>query len=221
MSGDGQLFIAKAVRAGARTVHVIDAVVHAQHYSCGSEPAWRAAAPYRLYESDRSRVTFDFAALSNGQRIQAGNVLVDMIHAARLKLNCACFVVHHLRRGYELWFMITGRTLFVGAVGRPDLTGCEREMAEQLHDSLHEKPLQTPAELEIYADDQAGIACGAGVSGKPALTIGFENHFNPMLSMSRGNFVAALTADVPRQPAVMSQIVEANLRGVVPTAVPA
>lgn len=205
----------------ARTVHVIDAVVHAHQYSCGSEPARRAAAPYRLYESDRSRVAFDFAPLSNGQRIQAGNVLVDVIHTARLTLNCVCFVVHDLCRGNEFWFMITGDTLFVGAVGRPDLTGREREMAEQLHDTLHEKPLQTPAELEIYPDDQAGIACGAGLSGKPALTVGFENHFNPMLSMSRPNFVAALTANVPPQPADMSQIVEANLRGVVPTAVPA
>lgn len=221
VSGDEQWFIADAVRAGVRIVHVIDTHVHAHHYSCGPELARRAAAPYHLYESDRSRVAFDFASLSNCQRIEAGNVLVDVIHTPEHTLNSGCFVVHDLRRGNEFWFMITGDTLFVGAVGRPDLTGREREIAEQLHHTLHEKPLQMPPELEIYPGDQAGSARGAGLSGKPASSIGFENHFNPMLSMSRRDFGAALAADVPPQPVDMSQIVEANLRGVVPTAVPA
>ena len=73
-----------------------------------------------------------------------------------------------------------------------------------------------PPELEIYPGHQAGSACGAGLSGKPASTIGFEKRFNPMLSMSRDEFVAALTAEIPPQPADMASIVAANLRGVAP-----
>ena len=61
-------------------------------------------------------------------------------------------------------------------------------------------------------------ACGAGLSGKPASTIGFEKRFNPMLSMPRDEFVAALTAEIPPQPADMASFVEANLRGVAPEA---
>ena len=60
---------------------------------------------------------------------------------------------------------------------------------------------------------RAGSACGAGLSGKPASTIGFEQRVNPMLSMSRADFVAALTADIQPQPADMARIIEANLRG--------
>ena len=89
-------------------------------------------------------------------------------------------------------------------------------MAAQLYDTLHTKLLSLPAELEIYPGHQAGSSCGAGLSGKPASTIGFEKRFNPMLSMSRDAFVSALTADIPPQPADMEQIVQANLRGTAP-----
>ncbi len=106
--------------------------------------------------------------------------------------------------------------MFVGAVGRPDLAGREREMATQLHGTLHHKLLTLPRELEIYPGHQAGSACGAGLSGKPASTIGFEKRFNPMLTMSRDAFVEALVADIPSSPAGMARIIEANLRGVVP-----
>ena len=92
-------------------------------------------------------------------------------------------------------------------------------MAAQLHDTLHRKLLTLPAEVEVYPGHQAGSACGAGLSGKPASTIGFEKRCNPMLSMSRDQFVAALTADVAPQPADMARTVEANLRGVVPASV--
>ncbi len=112
------------------------------------------------------------------------------------------------RLGDEPWFVITGDTLFVGAVGRPDLAGREPEMAAQLHDSLHRKLLNLPAELEIYPGHQAGSACGAGLSGKPASTIGFQKRFNPMLAMSRDAFVDAVVADIPQQPENMARIIE-------------
>ena len=218
VAGDEEWFIAEAERADARIVHVIDTHVHADHYSGGPELARRVGAPYHVHESNRARVAFDFAPLTDGQRIEAGNVLVDVVHTPGHTPDSVCLVVRDLRRGDEPWFVITGDTLFVGAVGRPDLAGREREMAAQLHATLHEKLLQLPPELEIYPGHQAGSACGAGLSGKPASTIGFEKRFNPMLSMSRQDFVDALTAEIPPQPADMARIVEANLRGVVPAA---
>ncbi|WP_455289146.1 hypothetical protein [Cupriavidus necator] len=81
-------------------------------------------------------------------------------------------------------------------------------MAAQLHDSLHRKLLNLPAELEIYPGHQAGSACGAGLSGKPASTIGFQKRFNPMLAMSRDAFVDAVVADIPQQPENMARIIE-------------
>jgi glyoxylase-like metal-dependent hydrolase (beta-lactamase superfamily II) len=211
VAGDEDWFIAEAEKAGARIVHVIDTHVHADHYSGARELARRVGAPYYLHESNRGRVAFDFTPLRDGQRLTAGNVLVDVIHTPGHTPDSVCLVVRDLRRGDEPWFVITGDTLFVGAVGRPDLAGREREMAAVLHDTLHEKLLRMPAELEIYPGHQAGSACGAGLSGKPASTIGFERRFNPQLSMAREDFVEALVADIPPPPPNMDTIVRRDL----------
>lgn len=214
VAGDEEWFISEAGKAGVRIAYVIDTHVHADHYSGGPELARRVAAPYCLHESNLGRVGFGFTPLHEGQRLEAGNVLVDVMHTPGHTPDSVCLVVRDLRRGDEPWFVITGDTLFVGAVGRPDLAGQEHEMANQLYDTLQAKLLLLPSELEIYPGHQAGSACGAGLSGKPASTIGFEKRFNPMLSMSREAFITALTAEVPPQPADMARIIEANLRGV-------
>ncbi len=216
VAGDEDWFIAEADKAGVGIAFVIDTHVHADHYSGGPELARRVQAPYCLHESNKDRVSFAFNPLGDGQRLEAGNVLVDVLHTPGHTPDSICLLVRDLRRGVEPWFLITGDTLFVGAVGRPDLAGREREMAAQLHDTLQQKLMTLPAELEIYPGHQAGSACGAGLSGKPASTIGFEKRFNPMLSMARDEFVATLTAEIPPQPADMASIMDANLRGVVP-----
>ena len=216
VAGDEDWFIAEAKKAGVVIAHVIDTHMHADHYSGGPELARRVGAPYYLHESNKARVAFDFTPLADGQRLEAGNVLVDVLHTPGHTPDSVCLLVRDLRRGDEPWFVITGDTLFVGAVGRPDLARQEREMAAQLYDSLHHKLLTLPAELEIYPGHQAGSACGVGLSGKPSSTLGFEKRFNPILSMSREAFVEALTADIPPQPQDMASIVEANLRGIAP-----
>lgn len=216
VAGDEDWFIAEAEKAEVRITHVIDTHVHADHYSGGLELARRIGAAYCLHESNTERVSFDFTPLQDGQRVEVGNVLVEVMHTPGHTPDSICLLVSDLRRGNEPWFVITGDTLFVGAVGRPDLAGREREMAGELHDTLHRKLLTLPSDLEIYPGHQAGSACGVGLSGKPASTIGFGFRFNPMLAMSRDAFIDALTADIPSQPADMALIVEANLCGVVP-----
>ncbi|WP_027867732.1 MULTISPECIES: MBL fold metallo-hydrolase [Massilia] len=216
VAGDEDWFIEESQRAGAIIVHVIDTHVHADDYLGGRELAQRVGGKYYLPESNHLRVGFPFSPLRDGQRLEAGNVVVDVMHTPGHTLDSVCLAVRDLRRGDEPWFVVIGDTLFVGAVGRPDLAGQEREMATQLYDTLHSRLLSLPPDLEIYPGHQAGSTCGAGISGKPASTIGFEKRFNPMLSMSREAFVAALTAGIPPQSADISRIIEANLQGVVP-----
>jgi len=213
VAGDEDWFIAEAKKAGVAIAHVIDTHVHADHFSGGLQLARQVGAPYYLHKSNEGRVSFDFAPLTDGQRLVAGNVVVDVLHTPGHTPDSVCLLVRDLRRGDEPWFAITGDTLFVGAVGRPDLAGQEREMASKLYDSLHNKLLTLPNELEIYPGHQAGSACGAGLSGKPASTIGFEKRFNPMLAMPREQFINTLTSDIPGQPSGMAQIIDANLHG--------
>lgn len=213
VAGDEDWFITEAMKAEVTITHVIDTHVHADHYSGGLALARAVGALYCLHESNKVRTSFDFMALTDGQRLAAGNVLIDVLHTPGHTPDSVCLLVRDLRRADEPWFVITGDTLFVGAVGRPDLAEREREMAGQLYDSLHDKLFILPAEVEIYPGHQAGSACGAGLSGKPASTIGFEKRFNLMLAMSREAFVDAAISDIPPQPRDMARIVDANLCG--------
>ena len=213
VAGEEDGFIEEAARVGARITHVIDTHVHADHVSGGLALARRTGAVYALHESNRGRTAFGFAPLHDGQRLDLGNVLVDVLHTPGHTPDSICLLVRDLRRGDAPWFVLTGDTLFVGAVGRPDLAGQERAMAAQLHNTLHQRLLNLPPELELYPGHQAGSACGAGLSGKPASTIGFEKRWNPVLALDRDAFVEAVTADIPPPPADMSAIVAANLSG--------
>jgi hydroxyacylglutathione hydrolase len=219
VAGDEEWFVEQAQRAAVRITHVIDTHVHADHLSGGPELARQCAASYWLHESNKATVAFAFEALQDRQRIKAGNVLADVLHTPGHTEDSVCLVVRDLRRGDEPWFVLTGDTLLVGAVGRPDLAGREQEMAGRLHDSLHARLLSLRPEMEIYPGHQAGSTCGAGISGKPASTIGFEKRFNPMLSMPRDEFIAELTRTILPPPPGMDAILAANLRGMAPTAV--
>lgn len=211
VAGDEDWFLAEAKQAGVSISHVIDTHVHADHRSGGLALARQTGARYCLHESNRDRVSFDFMPLSAGERLEVGNVVVEVLHTPGHTLDSVCLLVRDLRRGDAPWFMLTGDTLFVGAVGRPDLAGREREMAAQLHQSLQDLLQTLPADLEIYPGHQAGSACGAGLSGKPSSTLGFEKRFNTMLSMPRDAFIEALVADIAPPPADMEVIVRHNL----------
>jgi glyoxylase-like metal-dependent hydrolase (beta-lactamase superfamily II) len=138
-------------------------------------------------------------------------VQVEVLHTPGHTPDSICLLVTDLRRGGAPWFVLTGDTLFVGAVGRPDLAGQERVMAGQLHDSLQTRLMSLPADLEIYPGHQAGSACGVGLSGKPSSTIGFEKRWNPALSMSREDFITELTREILPRPADMDRMVAANI----------
>ena len=211
VAGDEEWYIEEAKKAGVTINYVIDTHVHADHYSGGRKLAQMVGAPYCLHESDKGRVKFEFEPLTDGQSLNLGNVNVEVLHTPGHTPDSICLLVTDLRRGGAPWFVVTGDTLFVGAVGRPDLAGQEHVMAGQLYDSLQAKLMGLPADLEIYPGHQAGSACGVGLSGKPSSTIGFEKRWNLALSMSREDFIAELTREIPPRPADMDRMVAANI----------
>jgi hydroxyacylglutathione hydrolase len=204
---DVDTYVAFAGSKKMRITHVIDTHVHADHRSGGVELARRTGASYRLHES--ADVSVPFMAMRDGEDIELGNTRIKVLHTPGHSPESVCLLVTDLKRGPDPWFVLTGDTLFVGAVGRPDLPGRARENAGELFVSIHEKLLPLPGDLEIFPGHFSGSLCGAGWSGKPSSTIAFERRWNPMLALDREAFIKAL-ADVPAKPAEMERILALN-----------
>jgi hydroxyacylglutathione hydrolase len=116
----------------------------------------------------------------------------------------------------EVTRVFTGDTLFVGAVGRPDLLGPEqtRQLAGDLYDSLFNRLLALEDGVEVHPAHGAGSLCGTGIGLAPYSTIGRERHVNPMLQhASRDAFVGAVLADLPEAPPYFSRMKRINQEG--------
>src|SRR6188474_2660142 len=145
---DIDAYAAFAESKGMRITHVIDTHVHADHRSGGPALARKVGAAYCLHAS--ADVAIPFQPLHDGEQIDLGNTKVTVLHTPGHTPEGMSLVVTDLRRGTDPWFVLTGDTLFVGAVGRPDLPGHARENAAQIYDSIHGKLLNLPDDLEVF-----------------------------------------------------------------------
>jgi hydroxyacylglutathione hydrolase len=188
--------------------HVLETHVQADHASGGLALAQRTGAAYCLHEA--ADVAFDFTPLADGQELVCGNVTTRVLHTPGHTPESLSLVVTDRTRGPEPWFVLTGDTLFVGTVGRPDLPGTAESSARELYRSV-QRLLALPDHTELYPTHFSGSACGKGMSGKPMSTLGFEKRFNRLLGLeSEEAFVAAVTADLPGRPADMETMLRRN-----------
>ncbi|MDQ3340831.1 MAG: MBL fold metallo-hydrolase [Myxococcota bacterium] len=202
------MYIAFAQAKEMRIAYVFETHVHADHRSGGRALAEKSGAKYALHRN--ADVGFAFEPLDDNQVIEMGNTIIRVLHTPGHTPESIALVVSDLRRGPEPWFVCTGDTLFVGSVGRPDLPGHERDNAAELHRSLHEKLLGLPDALEVYPAHFSGSPCGAGLSGKPSSTIGFEKQWNPVLGLEREAFVDEVGGSAPAKPVGMDEVLRFN-----------
>lgn len=211
LAGDEAWYIDQARKLNVEITYVFDSHIHADHLSGGRTLAALTGANYALHESNVGKTAFPFTPVGHNQIIDAGNTRIQVLHTPGHTEDSICLLVSDRRRAEAPWFVLTGDTMFVGSVGRPDLAGRETEMAAKLWQSLHDRLLDLPAELEVFPGHQAGSACGADISGKPSSTIGFEKRWNPLLTLGKDAFTATLTATVLPRPAEMDRLVAVNL----------
>ena len=198
---DIEPYLEAAGQKGMRITHIFETHVQADHLSGARRLATVTGAPILYHES--AGVHFPHVDVEDGEEHELGNVQVTVLHTPGHTPDSVCLLVTDRTRAPEPWFVLTGDTLFSGAVGRPDLLGAgtETAQAEQLYDSLFGKLLALPDHIEIYPAHFSGAACGKGLSGKSGSTIGFERRFNPALQIrSKEAFVRFVLADLPPEP---------------------
>ena len=205
---DIESYLAFASAKGMEIKYAIDTHIQADHVSGGRSLSKVTGAQYCLHSS--ANVDFDFASVTDGEELDLGNVSIKILHTPGHTPESICLLVTDKTRGPEPWFLLTGDTLFVGAVGRPDLPGKINESAGQLYESLKEKILQLPESLEIYPAHFSGSVCGAGMSGKPMSTLAFEKRWNPILNLDRAGFVEKITSGIPAKPREMESTLRTN-----------
>jgi hydroxyacylglutathione hydrolase len=207
-ANDVDAYIQFAKAKGIEIKYVVDTHVQADHVSGGRRLAQLIGADYCLHES--ADVAFEVTPLTDHQELDLGNVSIRVLHTPGHTPESICLLVTDKTRGSEPWFLLTGDTLFVGAVGRPDLPGNVEESAAQLYESLHQKVLALPETLEIYPAHFSGSLCGAGMSGKPMSTLAFEKRWNPTLTLDRATFIEKMMSASPAKPAEMEAVLRAN-----------
>jgi len=195
---------------GARVAQVFDTHVHADHHSGARELAARSGGRLRLPEG--APVDYEFDPLTDNEQVTLGNTSVRVISTPGHAWAHACLLVTDETRGPDPWLVFTGDTLFVGAVGRPDLHGEERELAKALQQSIHDRLLALPDWIEVHPGHVGGSACGAGISSNPSSTIGFERRHNLLLGAEAGEFVDRVLAQLEPAPREFQEIYEENRR---------
>lgn len=204
-------YLLEAADRGLEIKYVIDTHTHADHISCGRELAEMTGALYMLCEAAGGLVTYEFTPLHDGDLIRVGNVELRVIFTPGHTPDSVCLLGTDHSRSEKPWFLLTGDTLFVGDVGRPDLLVGDRtldiyesrERAEMLFQSIREKVLPLPDHVEIYPGHFGGSACGGvNMSGKAASTMYFERNFNLALqhenAQAFGDFVVAGLKPLPK-----------------------
>jgi glyoxylase-like metal-dependent hydrolase (beta-lactamase superfamily II)/rhodanese-related sulfurtransferase len=220
---DPKLDVAEYLRlarySGVRIEHVLETHTHADHVSGHAVLAEATGATIHIHRDAGAR--YPHEPFDDGWELELGCVRVRAVHTPGHRPEHTAFALVDAARGPEPWAILTGDTLFVGDIARPDLAVDRVEGARGLFRSLHERLLSLPAETEVWPAHLGGSLCGGpGMDLKVASTIGFERAHNDLLQeRDEDRFVERAIATLGPQPPNFHRIVELN-RDATPVAEP-
>ena len=211
---DVRIYLDAARQHGLRIAHIIETHLHADFVSGHQELAETTGAT--IYLGGGSGATFAHRAVRDGDEIEFGKCRLRFLETPGHTLESISVVVTDLERGGDPQAVLTGDTLFIGDVGRPDLsdTHTPQQLAGLLYESLQNKLLALPDAVRVYPAHGAGSMCGRNISADRNSTIGRERLTNYALQpMTRERFVEVMTQDLPERPEYFQRDVDENRRG--------
>jgi len=212
---DVDLYLKAAEENGLVIRHIFETHLHADFVSGHKELAARTGA--RIYFGAQAGVTFTHVAVQDGFELAFGQARIKILETPGHTLESICLVVtSDDKQAAKPWAVLTGDTLFIGDVGRPDLsrTLTPQQLAGMLYDSLHDKLLKLPDEVLVYPAHGAGSLCGRNMRAERSSTIGTERLTNYALQIpSREEFIRQLTTNLPARPEYFLQDAEINRGG--------
>ena len=203
-------YIALARYMGVAIEHVLETHNHADHVSGHGRLA--AATGATIHVHREARPDYEHEPFDDGWELELGNVRVRALHTPGHRPEHTAFALVDAARGSEPWAVLTGDTLLVGDIGRPDLAVEKEEGARAMFGSLHAKLLSLPPECEVWPGHLGGSLCGGpGLDMKVSSTIGFERAHNELLAETdEDRFVERALAALAPQPPAFRAIVAAN-----------
>ncbi|HEX8071224.1 MAG TPA: MBL fold metallo-hydrolase [Pyrinomonadaceae bacterium] len=213
---DVEQYVAEAEAQGCRVKYVVETHLHADFVSGHKELAARTGA--EIVFGARAGAAVAHRAVKDGDELRVGKVVLRVLETPGHTPEGISLVVVDTEVSDQPQKVLTGDTLFIGDVGRPDLAGARgytsEMMAGMLYDSLHDKLLRLDDAVEVYPAHGAGSMCGRNMSKETSSTIGQQRRCNYALQpMARAEFVRLMTTDLPEQPAYFARDAEINRAG--------
>lgn len=218
---DVDVYLEFAAEHDLRITHVLETHIHADFASGARELAAHTGARLSLSAYDAGEtyeVAFPHDEIEDGDAIEIGSARIVALHTPGHTPEHLSYLVYDTHRSTNVpEILIAGDFLFVGSLGRPDLLGEEAklDLARRLYASVRKKLAGLPDGLEVHPGHGAGSMCGAGMSGRPVSTLGFERVANPYLDpdLSEEAFVEKILGSAPPFPPYYRRMKELNSAG--------